>query len=666
MKKVIALIRTSTDRQDREEQKKEVIEVILSDGYYVEEIEVIGDEEGASAIKIDEQYMKNLNKVYSLIEDGSIECVYAWAVDRIGRTRTHLTNFREFLVNHKVQLVIKNPSLRLLDANGEEDGGVGLAFSLFCEMAVQEMKQKKARFKRGKKRNAEAGKFNGGTVPYGYELNEDGYYVPFKEEADNVKLAFELMASDRYSVATLTKELRERGVMVNDRLITYQFTVALLKNTCYIGFRNKYAFNKKYPRLVSDELFNRVKEVMANNNSSKGKTSQHYNFASLLIKCPVCGRNYIASHGKKYVCSAHNSPSIRRTMGQKECDNNLTIDLSHLDGLLWSIATGLHYEYIKGLDAQQKIDIEEQIRVLELKKNESAKLFAEIEERFERLETVYISGRSRMTKAKYETLLSAIEADEKALSNEVAGYDEEINRLNNLLTGSDDKDEIRKWFDDNYILTQLKAEENEKMMYDVVHKYITSVTLEPVTTPADLKTSGDFFKDGKKVNNRYYKVNNREAVLVTITCYDGTKRQFFFLRNFRNCVNKFIFIEDSVAYPYSYEPILRADGGYATTESIVYMKKLIDEIGNCLRMDWNNRNKMFNMLVFGMLPKYGARYTGNYDEAGEEAFKDVKQAYHKLHCLHNLVWVVNAFNAASKYYEVDDVKQSDIMSKTPL
>lgn len=653
--KAICLIRTSTDRQRIEEQRAEVVQMAYADGYTDNDIEVIG-KCGASAIKLDDAYMENLNALYKRIENGDVEVVYAWAIDRIGRDEVILMQLKNTLVKNKVQLIIKDPSLRLLNADGTVNNGVELAFSLFATMAKQEMERKKERFRRGKKENAESGKFNGGIIPYGYDVDDNGYYIADDEEANNVILAFQLMASNKYSVATLTKELRDRGVMVNNRLITYQFASSMLKNTCYIGYRNKYAFVKKYPRLISDDLFNKVQSVMTNNNSTKAKASKHYTFASLLIKCPTCGRNYISSHGKKYVCSAHNAPSIRRAMGQKECDNNLTIDLSHMDGLLWSIATSLHYQYIQGLDAEQKISIEKQITVLLQKKNESSKLFAEIEERYERLEEVYISGRSKMTKTKYDTLLSAIEKDEKALTDEVIGYDEEISRLQNLLSSVDDKDEMRKWFDDNYVLTNLKAEENEKMMYDVVHKYITSISLESVVTSDDLQSSGDFCKDGKKVNSRYYNVNNREAIKVNITCYDGSVIECYFIKNFRNCDTKFIYVDNNVAYPYSYEPIIREGDGYATTRSIILMKNLIKEIGTCLRSEWSNKDEIFGKLIFDIFPKY-------HEDDDETEYAIVKQSYRKLQS-YNCKWVANALVAASKYYEIDGVSYKDIMAIT--
>ena len=150
-KKVIALIRTSTEKQEVESQKRELIEYILKDGINEDDIIIVG-QKGASAIKLDEAYKRNLDIVYKHIDEGNISAVYAWHLDRIGRNEEVLMNFKYKLIDNKVQLVIKNPSLRLLDEDGSVNAGMEMAFSLFATMAKQEMGTKARRFERAKRR----------------------------------------------------------------------------------------------------------------------------------------------------------------------------------------------------------------------------------------------------------------------------------------------------------------------------------------------------------------------------------------------------------------------------------------------------------------------------------------------------------------------------------
>ena len=143
MKKVIVIIRESTIRQEIESQKDEIVNYVLSEGYRRSEIVVIG-EAGSSALKLDETYLRALNKVYQTIEKNpSIKCVYAWAIDRIGRNEEVLMNFKNFLISKKINLRIKNPNLSLLNDDGTINLGMELAFSLYATMSKQEMEQKK-------------------------------------------------------------------------------------------------------------------------------------------------------------------------------------------------------------------------------------------------------------------------------------------------------------------------------------------------------------------------------------------------------------------------------------------------------------------------------------------------------------------------------------------
>lgn len=512
MKKAICIIRTSTDRQRIEEQRAEVLQMAYADGYTDSDIEVIG-KCGASAIKLDDAYMENLNELYRRIESGDVAIVYAWAIDRIGRNEEVLMRLKNTLIKNKIQLVIKNPSLSLLNEDGSVNSGVEIAFSLFATMAKQEMEQKKQRFHRGKKQNAESGKFNGGTVPYGYDVDERGFFT-LSEDSQNVRLAFELMASGKYTVATLTNELRARGVAYNGRLITYQFVVAMLKNTAYKGLRNKYAFDKVYPRIVSDELWEKAQQVKATNNSTQGKAKKHINLAALLIKCPDCGRSYI-SHGGKYVCSGYNAPSIRVAMGQDKCSNNIIVRQKHLDGALWAIAKELHREHSKGMNAELKAQIMEQFDLIKQKLSVYDQRKQEINDRYERIEDIYMSS-TRMTPERYAKQIAAVKEDEQALENEVTRYKEEYQRLSYLLFNGRKSEE------------EDLTDADQQKKYDIVHRYITGVMLERA------------------------EVNSKKMVKIRIRTYRDEVKTILYYPNLKSSDLK-LFYEDMT--PFIYEPL---------------------------------------------------------------------------------------------------------------
>ena len=502
--------------------------------------------------------------------------------------------------------------------------------------------RKKARFHRGKKQAAESGKHNGGTVAFGYSVDENRFLIINESEAETVRLTFELMASGKYTKAGVTNELRARGVMAYDRLITYQFVVSILNNTAYIGYRNKYAFNKKYPRIISDELFNMAHDVMRSNNSTKAKATKHYNFAALLIKCPDCGRHYIA-HGEKYVCSGWNAPTIRTAMGQDRCNNNIIIRQKHLDGMLWSIATRQHYNYIKGLDEQQKKDILHQIEILKQKQTESNKRIDETVERYERVDDVYMSG--RMTKEKYQKQIQLISDDEKTLRNEIAQYDEEIARLNAMLSDSG-KDEFSAWFDNNYMLNDVISTDDEKTMYDIVHKYIIGVELERAEIP-ECSVVGEIIVNGKAVKPSF-KLTGRKALKVTVRCYNDETVTVCYIPNLRGTDKKIVTITDGLAEPFDYEPILRDDNGNVTTVIATLAKALNNAIIEHLS---NDATADDFITLIDSIKKYDCAYMGDFDEAGELA--QVAKAFNALHKQRNFIATVRTLSAAAKKYNVN-------------
>lgn len=90
--KCILLVRVSTEAQTYEEQEKEIRELAIKDGYKSEEIISVAYKE--SGRKLSEEERLGLNEMKSLIEKGNINCVYAWEISRIARTKKYCLAFQ--------------------------------------------------------------------------------------------------------------------------------------------------------------------------------------------------------------------------------------------------------------------------------------------------------------------------------------------------------------------------------------------------------------------------------------------------------------------------------------------------------------------------------------------------------------------------------------------
>lgn len=660
MKKAIVFVRTSTDSQEMDSQKDLAVKFCSLDGYKEDEIEIIGTN-GASAIKLDKIYLADIAKVYETMEKNPVEGVYLASLDRFARDEEIIVKMKKYCINNKIHLKIADMGLSLLQPNKEVNEGVNITLSILAAQAAIEMRIKKARMARGREKNAEIGKYNGGYICYGYEIDSDGFYREKESESKIIREIFELMASDKYSITTLTEELRSRGVMFHGRLINYQMVMGILKNTAYIGFSDKYTYKRKYPRLVSDELWQKARGVLDKNNTKRGKARKHYHFASLLIKCPECGRSYVGNETKSvYSCPSHAAPKSRRTMGEEICNNKLSVNIGHLDGLCWAISSKIHYEYIKGLDAVRRAEIESEIGILELKLKESPKLLEEIAERYERLDDVYLLG--RMGKEKYNQKSKEIKSDEDKIKNDLTRYKEEISRLKSLLDG---KDSIDKWFDDNFLMTQINGEENEKMMYELVHKYIKEINLKKTTVP-----SGAILSTIPRSKNTGIDFTGKNCVKIRITTVDSEEIEVYYLpmTNYSHKIYYFTEIEGMgrVFTGFDYEPILRENPGEATTRSIQTQKKFILEMGKVIEQAEDKRST-YSWLVKSILPGYGVKYTGDFNEPGEEAYRGVKEAFYQLHSLRNISLTLQSLEAVGRLYigSEKDLKE-EILKNTTL
>ena len=485
-KQVIALIRESTEKQEIESQKAELTNYIKQDGVKAENIIIVGDK-GASARKLDNAYRKNMNTVFELIDGGNIAAVYAWAIDRIGRDAVTLFTFKNKLVKNGIQLIIKNPSLRLLDDDGSVNHGTELAFSLFATMAEQEMDAKFARFERAKRRNAEQGRYNGGKIHFGYTVNEDGKVVVNDEEAELVKLIYELCASGEYSTTTLTKEFQSRGYTVRGKAVSLHFITNMLKSTAFVGHTiyNKhevidgkktgkilYTQKRTYPRIISDQLFEDVQQrLTANHKGDITRQSKHTHLASKLIVCPTCGRHWFASN-RSYMCIGHKYHG-KDLQGVDTCPNGDSIAVEWVDVAALCVAKTLEVEYMlnftetKAEEAKNQLEINAQkIETLQARINK-------MDERKQRIAEMYINGDiSRDEQARQS---AKVKTDMAEYNAQIVKLNEENAKLNDLVGYAEDYKimQLDEWMSKGGIYDDVERG------YKIVHKHIKQITVEP-------------------------------------------------------------------------------------------------------------------------------------------------------------------------------------------
>ena len=463
MAKAILLVRVSTDRQSFDEQEQQLFQLAIKDGYTEDNIIPICEKESGRKLKEDER--KGLNRMKELIEsDNTINCVYAWEISRIARKKTILFSITDYLLSRKIQLVIKEPSLKLLNDDGSINESAELAFTLFAQMAESEMRNKDARFKRAKDEMKRNHQYRGGFLPYGYTVNEEGKIIIDEETAPLVRLVFDLYINHKLTPYTMPRELKERGIDLSHSHIS-----KILSNP-------NYSNGEFYPVLISKEIWDKKIETASQNNTVIDKSPNYY-FGAKLIKCD-CGSSYIG-------CTTTTTYMCKAKYTGKNCNNTKGISINLMDSILWWCAKQEYASLLscKSTETKQQLEQEKEVWIQKLNTLES--LYNKIQEKLDRQAELY--GDLAISKEVYQQRKSKILEEKKELDNNAVNYQNEIERINGILE-SEYNSETSNLIDSYILPMVMKQEEllveldnlSEKRKYEVVHQFVKEVRINTI------------------------------------------------------------------------------------------------------------------------------------------------------------------------------------------
>lgn len=148
---------------------------------------------------------------------------------------------------------------------------------------------------------AKKGKYLGGIYPYGFSVDEDGYFIENKKEADIVRRIFELRANG-ISPADILRIFQNEGITSRDnKPFTQQLLNKIVRSEKYIG---TYQYKVKgydpisipnaFEPIVDLETWNKVQIEVDRNNHKKVKPRKRKNVYPLtgLIYCACCGEPF--------------------------------------------------------------------------------------------------------------------------------------------------------------------------------------------------------------------------------------------------------------------------------------------------------------------------------------------------------------------------------------
>lgn len=522
MSKAIIWCRVSTDKQELESQKADLIVKAKADGFKEEDLIVIG-EKGASAIKMNELYQKEVDQLLDTIKKvPDVSTIYVWEVSRLARNESAFYKMKDEISKSHIQLICFVPPFKLLDPDGQINKGSELTLSILVTVAKQEMDMKFQRFHRGKKRLANEGKYNGGNIPFGYKVDKehDNKIVIDEKDADVVREVFDLYESG-VSQPKLAKEYYRRGY----KKLTLSFINNILNNKRYTGDKHRYkgsSFERSYPVIISPQQFERCREIAKQNNTTADKSRNVY-YASRLIKCPLCGC-YFSASGSKVSYHCYNSHKINRKYDNPstpQCTNRTTISINIVDSLLWYVAQQAEVDYILSDASKNKKKYEEKVRILNEKLDSAQGRLEDLNEKRRRIVKSFID--LDIKEEERDELFTKLNDERRAIQQEQVSDLNEKERIENLINdlGSrynlDNIQDITNNLEYNIELREkISSITDDEERSEIIHNHIKEVTV------VNSKVKYKFIHRGEKMCPSRF---------ITIEFYNGDIQYYQFIPN---------------------------------------------------------------------------------------------------------------------------------------
>lgn len=212
------------------------------------------------------------------------EVVIVWKLDRFARNRYDSAHYKSVLRKNGVKVVSATETISA--------GAEGILLESMLEgMAEYYSAELSEKVVRGLTENALKCKYNGGTLPIGYTIDDKQYFQIDPIAAPIVLDAFKHYAEGS-TMQAITDEMNQKGIRTKrDGKISVNSVTRMLHNRKYIGeYQYKDIIHPKgIPAIVPIDLFERVQERMEANKKApaKHKAEDEYLLTTKLF-CGTC------------------------------------------------------------------------------------------------------------------------------------------------------------------------------------------------------------------------------------------------------------------------------------------------------------------------------------------------------------------------------------------
>jgi site-specific DNA recombinase len=292
--------RKSTDTEDKQvqsldDQIKYMKEVAEREGLHIVG-EPIDESKSAKRPNVRPKFMALLQE----IEDGKIDGIICWKLDRLSRNPTDSGRIQQLLQDGKLQHIQTTEKSYFPEDNA-------IVFSVEAGMSNQYIRELADNTKRGMRSKAEKGD-KPGVPPVGY-LNDklNKVIIADPENFKLVRILWDKMLTGTYSMAELT-DIAEHDLNIRTPVrgktggkpIAHSSLCVMFKNPFYKKrlLFNGTEYDGNQPRMVTDEEFERVQQIIDPTHTTRPKDINYEFLMRSLFKCGECG--FAITVEKKY------------------------------------------------------------------------------------------------------------------------------------------------------------------------------------------------------------------------------------------------------------------------------------------------------------------------------------------------------------------------------
>lgn len=448
MREAALLLRCSTNLQDYNRQKNDLLALADKLGFNVREEYIFGEYVTGK----DDIRKGNRQSIQSLIDvclESMVDAVLIWEVSRLSRNFIYgVTTIDKFNRDYKIPIYFRDKRKWTIDI---ETGKIDIDFEKdlrkYFEQAEAELITLRSRLASGKRDAAGLNQVIGSVASFGYDrvnkrnvinpvtslVVKEMYEKYLEEGATLLSVSSYLSAKYPQYIVKLRSAGSIRNILVN------KANTGILVYTIYdeiddIGYR----YEVMQPSIISVEVYNAVLAKLKKNRTITAYPHSKKHLLQKMLFCYECGTCYTPSESLKrgtcyYRCG-------QKTAHIKPCNNSMSLNESIIDSVIWKFLKEQLFSESELNKEQREIAIEKEeenrkniVTDIEIVEGAIANTYKDLDSLEDMLITRRItSERFDKKKAKIDTKLGELKHQKDKLNERINAIDFNIKRLNNL------------------------------------------------------------------------------------------------------------------------------------------------------------------------------------------------------------------------------------------